>query len=167
VSCIAAKYVKIYLVIIYFLHWNMLLATVWISIHNCFTHQISAVWVLSFYKVKNAFNGKRFNDMIMMQSGGTVLPSLKPCTYRKYSKNDSLAGFGVHKVQSRIHSRSILDQNNSFIAMRNKFRTQNIWPSTYFSNYVCCSDEYLSTILHSKFESFGILRWYKYRIKNN
>jgi len=112
---------------------------------------------LSFYKVKNAFDGKRFNDMIMMQSGGTGLPSLKPCTYRKYSKNDSLAGFCVHTVQSRIHSRSTLDQNNTFIAMRNKFRTQNIWPSTYFSNYLCRSDKYLSTGLHSKFQSFGIL----------
>jgi hypothetical protein len=104
----------------------MLLASVQISIHNCFTHQVCTLRVFSFSKVKNAFDGKRFNDMIIMQSDGTDLPSLKPCTYRKYSKNGSLAVFGVHTVQIRIHTRSILDQNNSFIAMRNKFRTQNI-----------------------------------------
>ena len=72
--------------------------------------------------MKNAFDGKRFNNMIMMQSGGMDLPSLKPRLPEIIQKIGSLAGFGVHTVQSRLHLRSILDYDKSFIAMRNKFR---------------------------------------------
>lgn len=62
-----------------------------------------------FLKVKMAWDGWRFSDMIMIEIRRTDFLILKQCTSRKDSKSGWMAGLSESKGHIRLISRSNLD----------------------------------------------------------